>query len=168
MLSKPKPMDLPVRAMSNLLMPVGMPHNAICRDKEKKVTGKSYLPCKVINKAKHGPIFEPHCPMPDHPHFWIRSERGVRRLQHEEMGKGKGVPPEWLKGDNKRPLRQSTVENATCLHLWTAAMDTLRSWKDEYDAPPIAPKKQQEEVPVEEWSTPRKMKPINGNGKLLI
>jgi hypothetical protein len=58
MLLKPEPMDLPVRAMSNLLLPVGIPRSAYCRDQERKVMGKSYLPCMVFNKAKHGPIFE--------------------------------------------------------------------------------------------------------------
>jgi hypothetical protein len=152
-LLKPEAMDLPVRAMSNLLLPVGIPQNAYCRDKEEESVGKSYLPCKVVNKAKHSPIFERHGPMPDHPHVWIRSERGVRRLQHEELGKGKGIPPEWVKGEGGKPLQQSMVEGATCLHLWTAAMDTLRTWMEGCDTPVKTYEKQSLE-PVEEWSSP--------------
>ena len=93
--------------------------------------------------------------MPDHPYVWIRSERGVRRLQHEELGKAKGVPPEWIKDENGKPLRQTMVDGATCLHLWTVAMDTLRSWLDKEETPKSrAARKDPEEQPIGEWSTP--------------
>ena len=156
MLLKPDRMRVPVRAMSNLLMPVGIPQKAYCKDREKPVTGiKFYLPCKVKQQAKHGPIFERDGPMPDHPYVWIRSERGVRRLQHEELGKAKGVPPEWIKGENRKPLRQTMVDEATCLHLWTASMDALRSWLEKEETlKSEAAVRDQKEQPVAEWSTP--------------
>jgi hypothetical protein len=131
MLWKPRPMDLPVRDMSNLLKPVGIPRKAYCLEKETMTVDKSYLPCKVLGRIRQEAVFERDGPMPDHPHVWIRSERGIRRLQHEELAKAKGVPPEWLKGPETKPLRQTLVEGATCLHLWTAAMDGLRSWMEE-------------------------------------
>jgi hypothetical protein len=84
-------MALPVRDMSNLLKPVGIPRKEYCREKERKAAGKSYLPCLVLGKVKQEAIFEWYGPMPDHPHVWIRSKRGIRRLQHEELAKAKGV-----------------------------------------------------------------------------
>jgi hypothetical protein len=154
-LGRPEPMLLPVRGMSNLLKPMGVPQKAYYKEKERVATGKSYLPCKVKNTTKLGPIYERDGPMPDRPHVWIRSERGVRRLQHEELAKGKGVPSEWLKGEEQRPLRQSMVDTATCLHLWTAAMDTLRSWMDgDGKEARESVKKDIPKVDTEEWSSP--------------
>jgi len=127
--SKPCPMGLPSRAMNNLLMPVGVPRKAYCREKEEKCDGERFLPCEVKMEVKRSPIYEATGPMPDHPQAWIRSDRGTRRLQHEELAKGKGMPPSWIKGKgSSSPLRQSQVDRATCVHLWAAAMDVLRPW----------------------------------------
>jgi hypothetical protein len=123
---KPSPMKLPARAMSNLLMPVGVPWKAYCNEKEQMCEGQRFRPCLVKAQVRRSPVYETSGPMPDHPHVWIRSDKGVRRLQHEELAKAKGVPSEWLKGG--KPLKQSQVDRATCLHLWTAAMDTVRPW----------------------------------------
>jgi hypothetical protein len=125
---KPLSMELPARAMSNLLMPVGVPRQAYCRETEKECDGQRFLPCKVMSQVKKSPIFEARGPMPDHPHAWIRSDKGTRRLQHSELAKAKGVPSEWMKGIKVRSLRQSLVDRATSLHLWTAAMDSIRPW----------------------------------------
>jgi hypothetical protein len=67
--------------------------------------------------------------MSDHPQVWIQGNKGVRRLQHEELAKAKGVLSEWLKGG--KLLRQFQVDQATCLHLWMAAMDTICPLKEE-------------------------------------
>ncbi len=56
--SKPLPMELPVRAMSNLLMPVGVPRKAYCRDKERECEGQRFLPCEVLKEVKKRPIYE--------------------------------------------------------------------------------------------------------------
>jgi hypothetical protein len=147
-------MALPVRDMSNLLKPVGIPRNAYCKEKEHPAVGKSYLPCQVRSKVKQEAVFERDGPMPDHPHVWIRSERGIRRLQHEELAKAKGLPPEWMKGTDAKPLKQSLVGEATCLHLWTAAMDGLRSWMDgRIEEKTDQSREKPKEEPVEGWSS---------------
>jgi hypothetical protein len=51
------------------------------------------------------------------------------------------------------PLRQSLVDRATCLHLWTAAMDTIRPWLVEeagvrQEKRPIS----ETPAPVADWS----------------
>ena len=114
--------------MSNLLRPVGVPQKAYCREKEVACEGRPFLSCEVISQVKKSPIYEATGPMPDHPQAWIRSDRGTKRLQHEELTKAKGVPSSWLKGEGAHPLHQSQVNRATCVHLWTAAMDVMWPW----------------------------------------
>jgi hypothetical protein len=99
--------------------------------------------------------------MPGHPQAWIRSDRGIRRLQHEELAKAKGVPSSWLKGEGVRPLRKAQVDRATCIHLWSAAMDVMRPWILKEERPEIweslsnkkiaVPKWRDRELPEEEW-----------------
>jgi hypothetical protein len=151
---KPAPMELPARAMSNLLMPVGVPRKAFCREPEQPCDGKRYHPCVVLSQVKRSPIYEASGPMPDHPQVWIRSDKGTRRLQHEELAKAKGVPSEWLKGKDNRPLRQSLIDRATCIHLWTAAMDSMRPWLmcEEGIRKPID--NSEKATPVKGWDDP--------------
>jgi hypothetical protein len=149
--SKPPPMELPVRAMSNLLMPVGVPRKAYCRDKEKECEGQRFLPCEVLKEVKKSPIYEATGPMPDHPQAWIRSDRGTRRLQHEELAKAKGVPSSWLKGKGAKSLRQSQVDRATCVHLWSAAMDVMRPWLLEEENQIFSESESKQNAPVPKW-----------------
>lgn len=151
--SKPIPMELPARAMSNLLMPVGVPWKAYCRGKEKECEGQRFTPCEVKWEVENSPIYETTGPMPDHPQAWIRSDRGVRRLQHEELAKAKGILPSWLKGDGAIPLRQSQVDRATCVHLWSAAMDVMRPWllMEEEEAGSEGPKASKKDTAVPTW-----------------
>jgi hypothetical protein len=84
--------------MSNLLLPVGIPHKAWNRQAESVAEGdliKRHLPCSVRAAIKCSPVFESSGPMLDAPNTWIRSERGVRRLQACEMAKAKGMPGNW-------------------------------------------------------------------------
>jgi hypothetical protein len=151
--AKPRPMGLPARAMRNLLMPVGVPRKAYCFETEGVLEGKRFLPCLVQSHTNTQPIYESEGPMPDRPHVWIRSDRGVRRLQHEELGKGKGVPSEWLKGTIRKPLKQAQVENATCIHLWTAAMDAIRPWLESEEETKAKFKSKEVIPPTPGWST---------------
>jgi hypothetical protein len=151
--TKPTPMGLPARAMSNLLMPVGVPRKAYYMAQEYECDGRSFLPCQVEKQTKNQPIYEAEGPMPDQPHVWVRSDRGTRRLQHEELGNGKGIPSNWLKGGLRKPLRQSQVEKATCIHLWSAAMDAIRPWLGMQDEKPVETVPEETTVPSPNWTS---------------
>jgi hypothetical protein len=77
-------LGLPRRAMSNLLMPVGVPYKAWHHGLVRATTrAERWWPCDVIAESEGEPIFERFGLMPDRPHSLIRSERGIRRLQHQ-------------------------------------------------------------------------------------
>jgi hypothetical protein len=124
-------LGLPRRAMSNLLMPVGVPYKAWHHGLiNKTLRPERWWPCEVINESEGEPIFERFGLMPDRPHSLIRSERGVRRLQHRELAKGKGVPSTWMAGQgSSKPLREYAVKHSSCLHLWATAMDAVADWE---------------------------------------
>jgi hypothetical protein len=121
---------LPRRSMSNLLMPVGVPRQAWHYGLVHKTScAAHWLPCDVLEAVDNDPIFERHGLMPDRPHSWIRSERGIRRLQHQELAKGKGVPSDWMVGEGtSQPLREYSVKHSSCLHLWTTVLDAVAAW----------------------------------------
>ena len=75
--------DVPPRSMSNLLMPTGVPH---------KVWYQGHT------QQAFESIHDHHGLMPDLPGCWINSERGIRRLQSQEIAKAKGVPIKWITG----------------------------------------------------------------------
>jgi hypothetical protein len=70
---RPRPADLPVRPMSNLVMPVGIPYKARCRTEPKawKEQGAAQYPCKVERRVGSGLIFEEEGAMPEDIASWI-------------------------------------------------------------------------------------------------
>ena len=64
--------------------------------------------------------------MGDSMDFWTDSDQGVRRLQVEELAKGKGLPSEWK--DKTKLLPKEAVAKATSLHLWTTVCDLVANW----------------------------------------
>jgi hypothetical protein len=94
---QPTPNELPPRPMSNLLMPFGVPSAAWT----KKVPNSKHpdprgLPCiSHLGFGRSDPIFDPQGPMPDVLGSWFQVDKGIRRLQIEELAKAKGVPKEW-------------------------------------------------------------------------
>jgi hypothetical protein len=83
--------------------------------------------CVVKQSVSRTPIHENEGPMPDRANAWIRSERGVRRLQTCELAKVKGLASEWTNKDPSK-LENSWVVQSTCLHVWTAVMDSVSTW----------------------------------------
>jgi hypothetical protein len=80
-------------AMSNLLLPVGIPRKAWNHQPENEAelpTTKKYQPCQVYHEIDGSPVFEAIGPMSDLPNSWIRSDCGIRRLQMCEMAKATG------------------------------------------------------------------------------
>ena len=128
---KPLPTDLPPRNMSNLLLPVGIPRKAYhTGEVDLYPDSRRWWPCDVRQRAGSEPIFERFGLMPDRPHSWIRSERGVRRLQHSEWAKGKGIPSEWITGNggHSKPLREPLLRRCTSYHLLVAVIDEVETW----------------------------------------
>jgi hypothetical protein len=159
---KPTPMNLPARAMNNLLLPVGIPQKAWYHGEEREGTMEEILresPCLVKKLINSTPIHEHVGPMPDRPNTWIRSERGVRRLQTSELAKAKGLPSEWTK-KNVSKLEKSWVQHSTCLHVWTAVMDSVSTWlhktaaeEGECNNEPFTSPKENEEMKLQQSNT---------------
>jgi hypothetical protein len=92
----------------------------------------TYHPCVVRECIGESPVFSASGPMPDKINAWIETDKGVRRLQAEELAKAKGLPKEWLSPlgtSNKGAF--SWAQGATCSHLWSAVLDTIAEWIDE-------------------------------------
>ena len=92
-LIRPEEFRLPGGNMENLLQPMGIPSGAwvrkpttICRDT------RQWMPCEVRTTIKGEPVYEIGGIMPDRAKALIQAERGIRRLQTDELAKGKGVP----------------------------------------------------------------------------
>ena len=124
--------DVPPRSMSNLLMPTGVPHKAWYQGQtQRSYESEQWWPCEVSRRTRRRePIFEHQGLMPDRPGCWINSERGIRRLQSQELAKAKGVPNEWITGvsGSSRPLKNVEVGPCTGIHIWTAVMDATLNW----------------------------------------
>jgi hypothetical protein len=128
--TQPTPNTLPTRPMSNLLVPFGVPPAAWTKMKPtSQVPSRCYLPCVSNSRFGRSPIFEPQGHMPDALDSWVQVDKGIRRLQVEELAKAKGVPKEWMPASRKkRGLWCTVVASLTVVHLWTAAMDPLGNW----------------------------------------
>jgi hypothetical protein len=125
--------DVPPRSMSNLRMPTGVPHQAWFRGSTLRASKTAqWWPCEVRRcTRKLEPIFDHHGLMPDRPGCWIQSERGTRRLQAQELAKGKGVTSDWFKPDpgiSVAPLKDVAVRFCTGIHIWTAVLDATLEW----------------------------------------
>jgi hypothetical protein len=64
--------------------------------------------------------------MPDDVNGWIHVDRGIRRIQLEELSNAKGIPKSWIPTPRKqRASWRSALVLATAIHLWTAVMDSI-------------------------------------------
>jgi len=93
---------------------------------------KAAAPCKILGATKNRqPVFCPSAALPDGTGAWIRvtdhrKKQRVRRLLTEELAKAKGMPLEWLAGDQGD---SAMVDSLTAIHLWAAIGDTVHeSW----------------------------------------
>ncbi len=125
--TKPEPQHLPYREMSNLLLPCGiprrdwLPQNVTVKDQDEWEG-----PCHLTGKLRGVGIYCPDGCMPSRRGAWIKSDRGIRRLQAEEFSKGLGLPSEWR--DKSEPLSWKAIGGTTSLHVWTAVGDALSWW----------------------------------------
>jgi hypothetical protein len=97
---EPKGDDVPPQSMSKLLMPTGVPHKAWFQGHtQRALQPEQWRPCEVSRQTRMWePIFDHHGLMPDRPGSWIQSERGICRLQAQELANWKGVTGELFTG----------------------------------------------------------------------
>jgi hypothetical protein len=142
--AKPATVDLPVRPMSNLLKPFGIPYKARCQAEPKAWKGHEakFYPCTLTRGVGGSPIYEEMGAMPEIIACWIGTAKGVRQLQYEELAKAKGM--EVLLKSHESPSAKRVIREGVGLHLWTAVLDSLGVWirtdKTNVPEPPV-PKK---------------------------
>jgi hypothetical protein len=118
------------RSARNMLRPFGVPRKAWMTE---EWTPKSEYPewivaaaapCLIRGETKRGrvPIFSPDGCLPDKVGALIETERGVRRVQGDELAKAKGVPTEWITQDL---LTVRAIHHLTDLHIWAAVASSL-------------------------------------------
>ena len=83
--------------MSNLLMPFGLPITVYTKRKPVSSRNSTQGVPRIWNLSFEDrvPIFDFQGPMPDSLDSWVKVDKGVRRLQPEELAKGKGMPKGW-------------------------------------------------------------------------
>lgn len=126
----PRPQGLPSRPMRNLLMPCGIPH------RERAHPKAPFLPatpisapdqaCIITGYIHERPVYDPEGCMPDALGSWVATDRGIRRLQADELAKAKGLPSEWR--NKKLSIPPECTRPATALHIWTEICDSLSTW----------------------------------------
>ena len=118
------------RSARNMLRPCGVPRKAwITEEWTPKSNYPEWIttaaaPCLIRGETKRGriPIFSPDGCLPDKVGALIETERGVRRVQSDELAKAKGVPMEWVTQDL---LTVRAIHQLTDLHIWAAAASSL-------------------------------------------
>ena len=131
----PLPQGLPARPMQNLLLPCGIPkrdwapHQLVELLEQPEAVG----PTLISGYLQERPIFHPHGCMPDSLDCWVETDRGIRRLQSNELSKGKGLPSEWMSKHTQLPRK--AVLASTSLHIWVSICDSLSSWFRASDLP---------------------------------
>ena len=131
--SQPVPQGLPPRPMQNLLMPCGVPSSQWHKPKMPlQLEIPTTLPDQptgplCVGTCGKGQVLHPSgCMVDSLQDVWVATERGVRRLQAEELAKAKGLPSEWRNKD--APLSPKVVASATSLHSWVAVCDAIGDW----------------------------------------
>ena len=125
----PPHQHLPARPMQNLLLPTGIPKRDYAPRKGVKTLtnptvkedGRVILgTCGKENTCSIEGV------MPDDVHSFLQTEKGVRRIQVDELAKAKGVPGEWR--DKKVIMDKTTTLEATSIHILTAVCDQISEW----------------------------------------
>jgi hypothetical protein len=124
---EPRRIDLPLRSMANLLMPVGVPHNAWSRiEKTPAVSTEWRGACQITGRIRSQDVHGIAGGMPDRIGSWIEVDRGVRLLQGSELGKGKGFTEFATLPTGSGGVR--AIGESTCLHLMAASCDAISAW----------------------------------------
>jgi hypothetical protein len=118
------------RTARNMLQPAGLPKTVWWPGDWTPVSNyprwvsEAASPCLLLGETvqKKLPVFSPDGCLPDSIGALVHTERGVRRLQSEELGKAKGIPEEWMRQGH---LSVRAVNKMTDLHIWTAVASSL-------------------------------------------
>jgi hypothetical protein len=123
----PRSSALPVRPMSNLLKPFGVPSKAWSRREPKPLHGTpSVGPCKLKGQINGELVFDELGAMPNDVGSWISTVKGTRRLQYGELAKAKGINE--LLVDCEDSKLRPTIRESMGIHVWAAALDALGTW----------------------------------------
>ncbi|CAB9521782.1 hypothetical protein SEMRO_1232_G254690.1 [Seminavis robusta] len=135
----PTHQGLPPREMSNLLLPIGYPDQdrAKLRQISKLPSPTTYQELyQLYGHVQNLPIYDGTGCMPDSVGRWVFDGSRVRKLQPDELAKGKGVPGEWR--DKTRELPYKAVVGATTVHIWTVVCDSVAGWLIDSDTVTMA------------------------------
>jgi hypothetical protein len=127
-----------------MLKPVGIPRAAWVqegwspRDDYPEWVSEAAAPCLIVGEThlRKTPVFSPDGCFPDSVGALIVTDRGLRRLQGEELAKAKGVPSEWIRQDDL-PVR--TINHLMDLHVWTAEAASFALQTEDGEAPLYSP-----------------------------
>jgi hypothetical protein len=126
-LPTPRNSALPVRPMSNLLKPFGIPSKAWARKQPEPLHGQTHRgPCHINGHINGELVFNELGAMPNEIGSWISTGKGTRRLQYEELAKAKGINDLVTNCDDKSV--RSAIKNGVGIHLWSASLDALGLW----------------------------------------
>jgi hypothetical protein len=107
-LPSPRCSLLPVRPMSNLLKPFGVPSKAWSKRKPKSVQQSQRGPCKIVGHIGGALVYDEKGAMPNDVGSWIATAKGIRCLQYEELAKAKGIDDLLVACDKQHELPDST------------------------------------------------------------
>jgi hypothetical protein len=122
----PRSSMLPVRPMSNLLKPFGVPSKAWTKRKPKPLQQPKQGPCKIVGHIGGEFVYDEMGAMPDDVGSWISTTKGIRRLQYEELAKAKGMDDLLLACE--RSHTRSSIRQSKGIHVWSAALEALGCW----------------------------------------
>jgi hypothetical protein len=93
-------------------------------------------PCIILGEldTHKTPVFSPNGCLPNSVGALIAMDRGVRRVQKEELAKAKGVPDEWMR---QGKWMGRSVTHLTDIHLWTAMAASLHGGERERTNPDL-------------------------------
>ena len=119
----PRPHDLPIRPMQNLLRDHLVPRQAWAPIRRVRMTSSPSWEGQLLVAGRMGKeaVYDPSGPMPDQVDAWVKDSKRVRRLQASEVARALGVEDDVT--TEKRA--GSRLTHTTGLHLWTALGESL-------------------------------------------
>jgi hypothetical protein len=146
-LPSPRSSLLPVRPMSNLLKPFGIPSKAWTKRKPKPLQHPKRGPCEIVGHIGGELVYDEKGAMPNDVGSWISTTKGIRRLQYEELAKAKGLDELLLACE--RSHTRSSIRQSKGIHVWSAALEALGCWmrEPEEDVPKTIREEASREIP---------------------
>ena len=115
-----------MRSMSNLLRCYSI-HKAFYLPNRSTPHEENVWPCSSHSRIKEELVYESTGIMPDQPNCILRTPKGLRRLQIDELGKAKGLNYKQL-SELPSHACKAFVTGATCQHIWLNVLDAVGAW----------------------------------------